>query len=481
MLEDNRHCRIQRRHFGKRRSSGKRRRSNIPVTTAPPITLGKQGPNAKDVESKFPLPNAEKEKELARMQDHVRSSFRAGDYSAGLKDAKRYLKAAIDHFGRGKRSDLKDQEHPAIGSAYSDLGLFYKLLGNFDESRRQYKSALTIYGKVLGKDHGSYASLLHNLGNLSRTQVHVDADLRATDRLTLIEEAAEVLEQAYKIRLEELGPNHPHTVASRSSWGATLATQILQYYKKEGERSVYIPVRKIQATEWELAQEHLRLALSTAIENPRGPGLSQNLTNNTKTKPAQQSKKNQFSAASAEKESASEPIRSIQTLSAASAAQNLAIFLKARATTVQDAINESNENATKEESDLDGTTLQSANIPADDDATNQDDESKKGANKNAAQAMEWFQEAHGLYTQVLELRKALLPKGHPDMYATQHSLAELLQAMGDEEAANVLRQEIIDTYDPPKEGETENGGQDENHETVVVEKSSTQDGREDKK
>ena len=34
------------------------------------------------------------------------------------------------------------------------------------------------------------------------------------------------------------------------------------------------------------------------------------------------------------------------------------------------------------------------------------------------------------------------------MYATKYSLAELMEVMGDEKAANVLRQNIIDTYDP---------------------------------
>jgi hypothetical protein len=32
-----------------------------------------------------------------------------------------------------------------------------------------------------------------------------------------------------------------------------------------------------------------------------------------------------------------------------------------------------------------------------------------------------------------------------------YSMAELLQAKGDEEAANAIRQEILDTYDPPTE------------------------------
>ena len=51
----------------------------------------------------------------------------------------------------------------------------------------------------------------------------------------------------------------------------------------------------------------------------------------------------------------------------------------------------------------------------------------------------------------MAVRSKLLPKEHPDLYATKFSLAELLETMGDEEAANVVRQEIIDTYDPQDE------------------------------
>jgi hypothetical protein len=56
-----------------------------------------------------------------------------------------------------------------------------------------------------------------------------------------------------------------------------------------------------------------------------------------------------------------------------------------------------------------------------------------------------------LYNQVQKVRSQLLPPQHPDLYATKYSLAELLGAIGDEEAANQLRQEIIDTYDPPSQ------------------------------
>jgi Tfp pilus assembly protein FimV len=139
---------------------------------------------------------------------------------------------------------------------------------------------------------------------------------------------------------------------------------------------------------WEAAEAHLREALQTAIEKPRGPSLKK-------------------SKVSKKKESLNDNDKnSLQTLSAASAAQNLAVFLKTRATT------ETPYNET------------------------------------------WLNESKSLYEKALFVRSKLLPMEHPDLYATKFSLAELLEAMGDEEAANKIRQEIVDTYDPPSEGES---------------------------
>lgn len=336
-----------------------------------------------DFESKFPLPDKEKELEIGRLQSHVVDLHKAGNYRQALKVAQDLLKVSEAHF-----SSL----HPATASAYNNLGLMHKLLGDFDESRKQYRQALKIYKQTVGVDHASYASILHNLGTLNRTQIHLDTSLRATDRLSLLEESLEYLEQAYEVRLNEMGKEHPHTVASRSSWGSTLAAQILHRYKltqKEGTK-FYVSVLPDAVSQqgWDAAQEHLRHALQTAIENPRGAGLHSNKKRSKKTMQTAQKKD------------------SIQTLSGASAAQNLAIFLKARATTSQP---------------YDAALLE---------------------------------EAEKLYRDVLAVRTQLQPAQHPDVYACKHSLAELLEAKGDEEAANAIRQEIVDTYDPPKEGES---------------------------
>ena len=68
---------------------------------------------------------------------------------------------------------------------------------------------------------------------------------------------------------------------------------------------------------------------------------------------------------------------------------------------------------------------------------------------DTANKHEYFQEAQTLYQQVLLVQHELLHSSHPDVYATKHSLAELLGAMGDTQAANEIRHEIVDACDPP--------------------------------
>jgi len=336
-------------------------------------------PGEAEIESKFPLPDKDKELELGRMQNLVTDYYKAGDYTKALQASENLLQDTETHFGR---------EHPATASAYNNGGLMHKLLGNFDQARKQYQQALSIYKAVVGTDHASYASALHNLGNLNRSQIHFDDSLKATDRLTLLEEALDYLEQAFTIRQAEMGHDHPHTIASRSSWGSALAAQILHYYKQTSTRQ-YVSLKPDQVTQvgWDAAEEHLRQALQTAVQNPRGPSIAAKAK---RGKP----KKNKLND-------------KMETLSAASAAQNLAVFLKARATT------------------------------------------------ESPYNQEWLNESHTLYQDVLRVRSQLLNQDHPDLYATKHSLAELLEAMGDKETANAVRQEIVDTYDPPTEDDSE--------------------------
>ena len=346
---------------------------------------------------RFPLPDKDKELHLSSIQNRVTNFYQQGDFTSALETSKQLLKETEDHFGR---------MHPATASAYNNIGLMNKLLGDFIEARANYNHAMRIYGQVVGRDHASYAMALHNLGTLNRSQVHFDTSLKATERLSLVETALEYLEEALEIRQAELGDQHPHTVATRSSIGSTLAAQVLYQHKRvvgkqdgnSAQQQQYVSLNPESVTQegWDAAEVYLRQALETAITDPRGQAIQKK--NKKKGKKNKETKKNgNFHGGG------SVPIDQISTLSAAAAGQNLAVFLKSRAVTQQP--------------------------------------------YNQAQ----LSEAHDLYRQVLHVRTQLLPEKHPDSYATQYSLSELLEAMGDEEAANVLRQEILDTYDPPKQ------------------------------
>lgn len=341
---------------------------------------GGGGCGAGQPKERFPLPDKDTELKLASIQSQITEHYKQGDFTKSLEISQQLLKQTESHFGR---------DHPATASAYNNIGLMQKLLGDFVEARKHYNQAMRIYGKVVGRDHASYAMTLHNLGALSKSQVHFDSSLKATERLALVETALEHFEEAWTIRKSELGEEHPYTVATRSSYGSTLAAQVLYQHKyvehgKNQRQYVALNSQSVTDQGWVAAEAHLRQAMETAIENPRGRNANSKKSNKKKQKDKRQ-------------------VQQIETLSAAAAAQNLAVFLKSRAMT------------------------------------------ENPYNKKL------MDEAQSLYNNVQKVRAQLLPPQHPDLYATKYSLAELLEAIGDEEAANQLRQEIIDTYDPPSQ------------------------------
>lgn len=326
------------------------RRTNVTVTST---AASSSSSNEKD---KYPLPDPKKEEEILKVQTYVRLHHKHGDYNAALESSEELLVVTKDHFGTN---------HPATATAFNNIGLMHKLLGNFKDSRTNYHKALRIYDTVVGKDHASYAAALHNLGNLHHSQTLLDDSLNAMERLQYNEMAMEYLEEAWQIRKTELGQLHPHTVASRSNLGSTIAAQVLQQASKKPPKQE--KPSKLTKRRWEAAEEHLRAALETAIENKRGDAIKDKV--------------------------------GVATLSAASAAQNLAVFLKCKSTTLH-------------KKDEDGLA-----------------------------------EAKRLYEAALRVREELLHEGHPDTVATKYSLAELLDVVGDEKGANVLREEIVDAYD----------------------------------
>ena len=348
-------------------------------------TSNKKKPKRGDKKEKpLQTPDQAKEREIANLQQEVRFYHQQGSYDTALEASNRLLSTTEEHFGK---------DHPATASAYNNVGLMHKLLGNYKEARQHYHQALRSYEFILGKDHASTAAALHNLGILHKTQVAFDEELSALERLSLTEEAIELLEQALQIRHVELGPEHPHTVASQSALGSTIASQLLalqsQQQQNSDENTQWKP-SKMTLQQWEAAERHLRDALETATSQPRGTRLQDD----------------------------KEAYRNISTLSAAAAAQNLAVILKTRAT-LSSPFHE-----------------------------------------------EFLEEAKQLYKRALHVRTEFLHDAHPDTVATKYSLAELMEVVGDTEGANILRQEIMDSYnitevnDDDKEdgdGESHNG------------------------
>jgi tetratricopeptide (TPR) repeat protein len=328
---------------------------------------------SKNKETMIHVPDVAKEKELSQMQQQVQHHHQYGEYQQALEMSVVVLNETQNHFGK---------DHPATASSYNNVGLMHKLLGNYKEARTHYHQALRSYGLILGKDHASYAAALHNLGTLQSTQVTMDEELTAMERLTLTEEAVEYLEEAWHIRKVELGEEHAHTVASRSALGSTIASQLVAQQAQQVKKKEPFPppsFSKLTRKRWEVAEQHLRESLQTATANPRGAQIVVLDNNDDDTK--------QQAAA----------FRNITTLSAAAAAQSLAVILKTRA------------------------ILQT---PMDQDA---------------------LEEAKQLYEQALKVRVELLYEAHPDAVATKFSLAELV-AIHNEEKANAMRQEIMDSY-----------------------------------
>ena len=144
------------------------------------------------------MPDKDTELRLADLQATINETYKRGDFRRALTSSQDLLKQTQQHFGY-------NIDHPATASAMNNVGLMQKLLGNFTEGRQHYVAAMRIYASVCGRDHASYAMTLHNLGNLNKTQVHFDTSLKATERLSLVEAAMNYLEEAYAIRIAELG------------------------------------------------------------------------------------------------------------------------------------------------------------------------------------------------------------------------------------------------------------------------------------
>ncbi|GFH56259.1 hypothetical protein CTEN210_12735 [Chaetoceros tenuissimus] len=377
------------------------------------------------------------EEEIYELNSYVKQHFQHANYTEGLQVSQEILEKSTQLFG---------QHHPATASAYNNIGLMQKMIGNFDESRENLHNALKIYKEIVGEDHASYAAALNNLGNLDRSQSMVDENLSSLERMQLNDSAIEYFEEALKIRQVELGEEHVYTITSRTNLGGALAAQVLQSEmmrqkklreakeKQEGddnkeESGSTWEMSKFTKEKWDAAEQHLRAAYRTAVKNPRGEQVvvakdpsgpkrrDKNLSKKEKQKAAKLRKKqgtNTTATTNMDNNGLGAGDTSTCTLSSAAAGQNLAVFLKSRA------------------------DLLVASV----------DTSYAGLDSN-----DMYAEAKNLYLGALRVRTALKGEYHPDTVSTKFSLAELIDAIGDEAGANVLRQELLDAYQVQEEEE----------------------------
>lgn len=372
------------------------------------------------------------EEELMIMNSAVKQHYQHANYTEALRVSHDVLEKSVAIFG---------SNHPAVASAHNNIGLMHKMMGEFEMARTNYHYALNIYQDIVGKDHASYAAALSNLGNLDRAQSMTDENLSHFERLQMNESAIEYFEESWNIRKVELGLQHPHTVITQSNLGGAIAAQVLQgelfrrkLLKEQNGNSEgnfgedhNRATSKITREKWDLAEEHLRLALQTAINNPNGKQIQITLDEKDKLPPRRnstlKSKKEKRDASKLRKklekqisqdegaiELSLETNTSIRTLTAAAAAQNLAVFLKSRADIV---------------------------------SKYTDDISSLGQSLSSG---EMYAEARSLYSGALKVRTQLRGEHHPDTIASKFSLAELIDAIGDEAGANKIRQELLDSY-----------------------------------
>ena len=209
---------------------------------------------------------------------------------------------------------------------------------------------------------------------------------------------------------------------------------------------------KFTQRRWDAAEDHLRMALKTAVENPRGESVAPlafipickgGRTSTGLTLPKKDRTLSKKERKIAEKERKREKRRAneggksmavqgfagrVSTLSAATAAQNLAVILKQRSDWVRLSLLDDN------------------------------DEVQQGSSNQLDQIID---EARHLYEAALHVRKQILPPHHPEVVASKFSLAELLDSTDptsltfgsskgraiDSDRANWLREAILESYD----------------------------------
>mmetsp|Transcript_64375 Transcript_64375/g.75490 ORF Transcript_64375/g.75490 Transcript_64375/m.75490 type:complete len:463 (-) Transcript_64375:96-1484(-) len=409
-------------------------------SSVPTITVTKGDPNAipppkkntEATETEAPAepmkrretPEQQIESLIMQIQFSIRDLHHAGQFTEALEATVVLIEKCESHFG---------VNHPVTASSYNNAAVMHKNLGDYDLSRECYRKALDVYGVIVGKDHANYAMALNNLGNLDRAQSS-SLELNAEDgqgasdanmtiwnnKIQLLQSAVEHLTEALSIRMNELGDDHPHTVLSMTNLGGAISSQA-QMELDSGD-AISKRLDPLAGKRWGVAEQHLRTALRIALLNQEKAKTSK-LVRDMEVNSREEVNVPQMPPPAPK--ITEEDVKyvhvdnlKIESLTSASSAQNLAVFLKCRA----DVLKQMPENERVD-------TLMDVD--------------------------DYYNEAEYLYRGALKLREEELGEHHPDTVASKFSLAELMISIGNEEEGERLRKEIVDSFGEEEDEEEE--------------------------
>ena len=129
------------------------------------------------------------------------------DYSDFLYDYGLYKEAEPVHLRLiSLREALYGPDHPDTAESYNNIGVVYRIQGDYAKALEYYGKASGIWARVLGPDYPSTASSYNNIGVV----YYVQGDYA---------KALEYYGKALDIRERVLGPDHPDTAGSYNNIG----------------------------------------------------------------------------------------------------------------------------------------------------------------------------------------------------------------------------------------------------------------------
>jgi tetratricopeptide (TPR) repeat protein len=301
---------------------------------------------------------------------------------------------------------MPDQEQETKLSELQHAVRIHHSHGNYSEALTTAQSVLELSMEHFGRDHPSTASAFNNVGLMHKLLGNYkEARNNYHDALRVYGDVCGKDHSSYAASLHNiavLNTSQCHLDESLTQMERlTLNEQALEYAEDAWtiRRAELGPTHPLTLA----SQTHLGSSLADMVlqQASRSSGSKTKMTERRWEQAEDHLRQAMNTAISNPRGKAIEDTsrQKITTLFAAAAAQSLAVFLKAKATV---------------------------------------DEHSKDEDGLA--------EAKALYDQILLVRNELLEPLHPDIVATKFSMAELLQALGQEDEANTIRQELMDDY-----------------------------------